>query len=171
MCGLPQQWSVFNFADCLRIVPPDRLQGHNQSESCCGRIPAGLHHVPQYGRLDAVDFQSQRNEFSAHRRACEPAMLGVPYQWSIFRFADDLCVVPPGSLQTNNESKSRRCGFSAGLFTVPQNDCLDAGDFQSQRDEVSAHRRACEPAMLFVPQQWAIFNFADYLCVMPSEPL
>ena len=171
MLGMPQQWPVFNLADCLRIMPPGALQGHNQSESCCGRIPAGLHYVPQYQRLDSGDFQSQRNKLPAHRCACEPAMLGMPQKWSIFRLADNVRVVPPGSLQRDNQSQSCRRGFPAGLFTVPQNYGLDAGDVQPQRDKVSSHRSARQPAMLGLPQQWSVFNPANHLRIMPSESL
>jgi hypothetical protein len=54
--GVSRQRAVCGFIHGLRVVPSGKLQQHNQSQPCDGRISTGLQHMPQHGGMEAVCF-------------------------------------------------------------------------------------------------------------------
>jgi hypothetical protein len=55
MPGMPQQRTVFNAADHLRVLPSLELSGDHESKPRFRGIPADLQYMPQHRRVEPVD--------------------------------------------------------------------------------------------------------------------
>ena len=127
--NLPHDWRLQRPIDRLRVVPPHRLQRHQQSAARPGGVCRfRLRHLPHDCGMGSGKFQSQP-VFPADQRARQFAVYAVPHEQQLRERADGMLRLSRPGLQQHRKdcgrAEPRDRQFPAGLHAVPHHRQLD----------------------------------------------
>ena len=143
LCPVPQKQPVCRAPDCVRILPSDGFQWHDESESRVGGIPAGLQPVSFNDELARRSVQPQQYAVPLDRRSYQcRSLYPVPQKQRVRRTLDRVRILPSDGFQRHDQSESRVGRIPAGLQPVPFNDELARRNVQPQQYAVPIDRRS-----------------------------